>query len=426
MTRVAEYRFRFSWLANLGAILLALLFLTNWPTYHHIILGGPVPLIYYLIFSVLVIPLLAIRSRALRFVLREPLVTWFVIYTVSGLLWLLLAGEFVDEESRQWRLRFLALCVFLISLAFTSGANSRTVSTIILTCMVIASVNNWLDFLFPFSFVPQGSEYSNPGRGAGLFVNANQAGMAVIAMGIAALPFAKMRFRALILVTVLVGVLPTFSRSAIAFAVIVSALAIVLGQVNRRQLLLMAALIPPLVVIVWQGHEYGASSGDVNLKNIEERLEFFASVGEALDDSASERRQVAAIAWRMFGDSPLLGNGIASTAAAYYGRGTHNMYLMLLAEQGVLGGVLYLSFVLILLSKGSRLLRTAESQEHKDVGSALLLMSAYFAVFGLFSHNVLEDPSTFFLLAFLCSTGWIAIEDTHSREAARTSYRHAL
>jgi O-antigen ligase len=391
--------------------------LTNWATYQYLLLGGPIALVYYLIPGLLAIPLLAAHPSLLLRLIRDPLVIWFVAYVMTGLLWLLFFGNFLDVETRQWRLRLLSFFIFFTGLALASESNRALLAKVILLCAAVASINIWFDFLFPSNFVPVGLEFSNPGRGAGLFINANQAGTAVIAMVVAALPFLDRRIRGTALSIMLFGIFPTFSRSAMLFGPLVVVLAAVLGMVDRKQLIWMVVLIVVLAVAGESLYEFGADSNVSYLSNIQGRLDFFMYGGEALDDSADERRYVLSEAWRMFAESPIVGNGIGSTLVEGYGRGTHNMYLMLAAEQGILGVVLYLMFVLLTLIRGWRLFKWGAAQQDRDVGGALICLAAFFAFIGLFSHNLLEDPSTMFLLSFLLAARQAAFR----KPAARNS-----
>jgi O-antigen ligase len=79
------------------------------------------------------------------------------------------------------------------------------------------------------------------------------------------------------------------------------------------------------------------------------------------------------------------------------------MYLLFLAEQGLVGGALYLSFIFIILARGLRLARHGASRQDSDLGAALVLFGVFYAVIGWFSHTLLEEPQTLFLLAFLFS-----------------------
>lgn len=389
------------WFASLGVFSIGVLILTNWPLYQYTILGGPIPLVYYAIGPSFAVVLTMVHPGRRLSALREPLVFWFILYLIAGLLWLLISATFSEVEMALWRIRLLEFAIFSAALMLASMADRAHIATMILACALLASINNWLDFLFPFSYVPIGSEYSNPGRGAGLFINANEAGGALIAMTIGVSPFLKRRYRGLVLLIMLFGVYPTFSRAAFMLAVLVAMLAISLGQINRRQLAPMGLLAPIIFLLGLSLYKVGISSDEINLANVEGRIDYFLTGGEIADDSALERKDVALLAWRMISENPFIGNGLGSTQILGLGRGTHNMYLSLAAEQGVAGVLLYLIFIVLILRKGWRMFDRHFSQQTQDVGSALLCMGAYFAFMGLFSHNLLDQPLGLFVLALL-------------------------
>ena len=116
-----------------------------------------------------------------------------------------------------------------------------------------------------------------------------------------------------------------------------------------------------------------------NFDNIRERLEWFQK--PKAEESADARMEVVAIAWGMFGDRPLLGNGLASTDNLNnWGISTHNMYLLYVADHGILG-------ILILPTLVYAVTRNAQG-ESKYIGWAF---SAFILLWGCFSHNILEE-----------------------------------
>lgn len=390
------------WFATHGAILVTLIFLTNWPTYQGMILGGPIALFYYMIPGLLVIPLVWLRPDTLRRFMNEPSLHWFVFYVISGMLWLMFAQGYLEAENRQWRLRFLSFFFFCTGLILTAEAEHKKVALTIATCAAISSITYWLDFLFPYQFVPQGFEGSNPGRGAGFFINANSAAYALVVMSIAAMPFTVQRFRIGIVLIMLIGVVPTFSRSAILFSLITLFSWIYFNQLERKQIVILTVFSPLVIIIGIALFQFGLDAEGTNLVNLTERLDFFSSGGtEVFDYSAEERRYVAELAWQMFTNSPFIGEGIGSTVTWAATGSTHNMYLLLLADQGIFGGILYISFLSIIIFRGIRLLKNGFFTQDKDIGLALLLFGFYYTFVGFFSHNLLDDPHTLLLLAFL-------------------------
>lgn len=409
------------WAATSCAVLFGIFFLTNWPVYHYSMLGGPIPLYYYVASAITLPILLTARPSAISSVVREPIFLWCGLYVASGLLWLTIAGGFTDEESGQWRLRMLAFLSLGTALALLPFSRRVTIVRLVLLCAALAAINNWLDFLFPFHFVEQGVEGSNPGRGAGLYVNANLAGTTIVAMAIAVIPFLAKPKRPWILLLMMIGVIPTVSRSAIGLAGLAILALVSLGLINRRQIAVTVLGVVGLIPIVF--FLYVADAGDLYIDIFRERVEFFLSFGQILDESAVERRLVATIAWDKFSESPFFGYGLGASALSTVAgtvAGTHNMYLALLVEQGVVGGALYCILVLLIFGKGYRLFRERmNTAECRDIGAAILTMSAYVAVAGLFTHNLLERPSILFLLAILIAAASRGMHSPHRLKSRR-------
>src|SRR5687768_741213 len=87
----------------------AVIFLSNWPSYNFQVGGGPIPLWYYVLPGVLILPvILAEPGLAVHF-FRHPILWWFVAYVATGLVWMLFAQNFIEESAQQWRLRLMAL-----------------------------------------------------------------------------------------------------------------------------------------------------------------------------------------------------------------------------------------------------------------------------------------------------------------------------
>jgi O-antigen ligase len=385
--------------ATLCASVVCFLLFTNWPAYHYAIRGGPLPLYYFALPGLFVVPMLfAEPARAVR-VFKEPLLWWFVIYVLLGLLWLLLSQDFIEEASRQWRQRVLALYFFFTITILVSDSKKPLVALVIVGCLVLACAANWFDLMRPFRFVPEGVEGASAGRGAGLFMNANVAGSFVVMGTIAALPFVPMRFRALLLIGAVIGVAPTLSRSGFIFALVTIAGAIMLKLLNRAQTILVLAALPVLVAGTAVYYDTLIVSSDTsNLEKSIDRLRWFE--GEE-DSSSEERRWVAAHARDMFLEQPLIGNGIGATTLERLGAGPHNMYVALMAEQGIFGLALYVSLIIIMFRRGRRIARSALTPQGQDVGKALAVYAMFLAAYGLFSHNVLEEAHGMFAIAFL-------------------------
>jgi O-antigen ligase len=360
-----------------------------------------------------VMPLLIMKPAAATHLFDEPVFWWFMAYVISGLMWLLLIDP-SDVAERQWRLRLLSFIYFGTIFILAKEAKRGFIAAVILGCVILAGVLNLLDVMFPHHLVPKGFEGATAERGAGLFINANIAGAFVLLGTIAALPYVPMRFRALVMICAIAGIAPCFSRFAFAFAFVFVVSAVSLKLLNRIQVGLLLAAIPLLAAAAGLYYDILASAEGANLENIQRRLSWFQSFGQEGDDSTAGRADAALRAWQMFVESPLVGHGIGSTSLAIQVLGTHNMYLMLMAEQGIFGLALYLSLVAIPASRGWVLRWNAHAAQSRDLGSSLMLFAMFLAAYGLSSHNVLEEPQTMFLLAFLAAAG----------SGARSALRH--
>jgi len=95
-------------------------------------------------------------------------------------------------------------------------------------------------------------------------------------------------------------------------------------------------------------------------------LGFFESVAQAnIDDGSLERLIIYQQSWRVFREHPLLGTGPAGYAIYYMSyfpneaRSTHNNYLDIIAQFGVIGSVVWLWLMGVSLWEGWRLARRA-------------------------------------------------------------------
>lgn len=386
----------------MGTVVVAAIFLTNWQSYQFLVLDGPIPLFYYALPGLLAASLVWLRPRVFSDLLHQPSQLWFVAYIFSGLLWSMFATQHTSDVNQEWRSRFLAFLFFCAGLILTTVATQQKVACTIVGCALFSVITYWLDFLFPLQFVPLYVEGSNPGRGAGFFIDANQAAYALIVMCIAVMPFVSVRFRFLVLLAMLAGVVPTFSRGAIAFATAVALLWAYFGQLKFRQILIIGLLAPLVILVGFNLFQLGLDADGANLDNLIGRIYFFTSGGNEADDfSVEERREVAELAWKIFIENPVLGDGVGATTTWASRGSTHNMYLLFLAEQGIFGGLLYLSLLFVVLLRGVRLLKSGLGQQERDIGAALTIFGIYYAFVGFFSHTLLVEPPSLFLLAFL-------------------------
>jgi O-antigen ligase len=384
--------------ATAAAVTIALLFLSYWPSYSYLVRGGQSPLVYYMLPGLVALPLAFLQPKSVSALLSEPTVWWFVAFVMLGMGWLLLAQDFPNEAGQQWRRRVLACYFFFTLLLICTVSRMRLVALAIAACLVLAAILNWYDVLYPSVLVPVGFIGANPGRGAGLFINANGAAAFVVMATVAVLPFTPMRLRALLLLLSVIAVAPTFSRFGWIFAALLIVTAIALKLLDRRQVLIIVISVPLLLSAAGVCYELMLRTGD---QNILARLAWFQTLGEQQDFSVRERAFVAQRAWERFLDSPLYGHGLGVTLSRGARVGTHNVYVALMAEQGLVGLALYLALIGILIRKGWQLAGRAIDTHARDVGMTMILYAVFLITNGFVNHNVLDDAHSIFIFAFI-------------------------
>jgi O-antigen ligase len=386
-------------------LFVGLVLLTNWPTYAYQIRGGMLPLYFYVVPGILMIPIVFAHPQVSLRMLREPVFWWFTAFVLLGLAWQILEQDFSEEANQQWRLRALVFILFTTIAILASESRRPVVALLIVGCVLLSGAFSWFDALRPFRFVPRAYEFASEGRGAGLFINPNVAASFVVVGTIVALPWVPMRLRAAMLIAMVMCVAPTFSRAGFLLAAVVILGAVFLGLVKRLHAVLVLVSIPVLFVGVNIAYDYLMThSEDRKMQSVVQRLTVLGDAAQE-DESIELRADAAARAWALFKQEPLIGAGLGKTTSAAFVTGPHNMYVMLMAEQGLVGLALYLSLILLLLRRGWQLMMSAPTIEGSEIGKAIMIFALYIGANGLFSHNVLDEAQAMFLLAFLVVAG---------------------
>lgn len=241
----------------------------------------------------------------------------------------------------------------------------------IVLATLVGVVLNLYDIMFPGTF-------SNiPGRAAGLYVQPNGSGMALVFGCLVGLTAIRRRWWQEVFVFVsFIGVLVTFSRESILAFVAVMVAGSVAGVLSLRRLAIIGGIGIALFVAFNLGNNL-LSEKIVSTENWSRVTSQFLS-----DTSARDRVQVAKRALGAFEEAPLLGQGFGTTG--YWGDvESHNYYLSLLADNGIIG---------ILLIPGLVLSVRRRSWDFYAFAAAFLLWS-------FFSHNVLDESAGLIALA---------------------------
>jgi hypothetical protein len=221
--------------------------------------------------------------------------------------------------SRSNMLAFMVSCIVI----FDGEDVLRITKWLVVFATLGAVVLNAYDLAYPGTF----SEVA--GRGAGLFINPNGAGMAIVVGCLIGLPVLPKYWRELFLVVSSLGVLATFSREAILAQFIVVVGAGIARAVSMRMLAVGGALAIALFAAFSLGQilEQGGVLSSDNMSRL--------SMGTA-DNSTAHRLEDAEQTLNAFEEAPILGQGIG-TDEYWSGEPAHNLYLRLMADQGIIG-----------------------------------------------------------------------------------------
>ena len=216
----------------------------------------------------------------------------------------------------------------------------------------------------------------------------------------------KLYFYGLIGLTIF-ATMYTFSRGAYA-AVLVSVF--VLGALKSRKLLVVAAVF----LFTWQV---------VVPTPVRERIEMTQDSNGKLEASANERVQLWQAAQDSILSNPMLGTGFATYQMKGHVanlRDTHNWYVKVLVETGVVGLIIVLVLLQQMMAVSYRLFKKAEDPLYRGLGLGLVL-----AITACIVANCFGDRWTYLeitgLLWALVGTALRALEFSETEPVTETS-----
>ncbi len=350
------------------------------------------PLHWIILFGLASLPLISSMSsfRSRKDSLPRGLLIWCAGYFLLTLIAFWFFSSLLKEATgsfQEVRDRTLSVCYLILSLLIYSKY------TIVLICGryafiaagLIGTLNNVYEFFNPLIF----SGLNETGRPAGFYVNSNNCGCALMEAMIIGIGLLRPIYRLPYAFVMGVGVFLTFSRAALIAWFLAMAILLVMGIVPYRQLLRSGVgVVIAITALVTIGSSFInvdqlASEGLIN-NNVLERLSQTEGTAEVTDDSTLARLAVARIAWEMFEESPILGNGVGSVLELDVGGlvdhhiSTHNQYLYFLADHGVLGLLIYPLLILAIVYPFN--------PEHRSMNVSL---AVFCLLWGFFSHTVI-------------------------------------
>lgn len=371
------------------------LFFTCVDNYGFRYLGAPSPVLFVVLLFAAAVGLVLIEPRAPLPPLRSPFTLWLLAYFVVSTTWALwMSSSMVAKEALDTRYRSVGYVVALV-VVFAAPAARRMAVLAMAAAVVFASLLNVAELLRIVQF--EQDPLRVVGRSAGLYSNPNTAGMTIVLGTAIVIPRIPRYLHLPFVALAGLGVVTTFSRGAqVTFAVLVCVM-IARGQLKVNPFAIaIAGIVMAAIALSLQTEEVFAFLRSRELVNERTllRLQF------AADDSG--RTSLAMKAWRMFLSAPVLGKGLASTLDwDVPANSTHNQFLALAGEHGILG-------LLLFPALGAALV--VRNPDAIPFAAALMLG-------GLVSHNMLQDRG--YLLA-------IALAASYARDVGATAANEEL
>ena len=147
----------------------------------------------------------------------------------------------------------------------------------------------------------------------------------------------------------------------------------------RKKILLIPLV---LVVVMWQTFLPGL---------VKERIEMTTNVYGELDESSERRIMVWQDSLELFNESPLIGVGFGVFRFMGFNLGdTHNIYLKILAEQGLVGITIFLILLIVLFIQGMKLYANGDEPLSKALGLGFTI-----SIIVLILNNMFGDRWTY-------------------------------
>jgi O-antigen ligase len=351
---------------------------------NHIIL----PKYFYFAMFTLTIPVILLRYRNFIRYLTSSCTLWAMAFALLNVTHWIIASYNNDSDVIALiatRIQYLGLAVLMGFLLSTvpGSCYDRVFPflTVIITLLLI-----W-GFVMPWS-VSTGMEGAVLGRAGATFINPNKAGEGLLLTCVLGILILKGSLRAVLVMLVLVGIMSTFSRSAIIGWILVTAYLSIMRIVPRYTIIAAAAALGVILLAPWvMDYLMGRADLSGSVDDLIFRL-FSLRTGNFSDYAAAERAMVLRAGVDLFLDNPIFGAGAGATSFWAMGISTHNQFVLLAAEYGVPGIVAWV-WLFVMIWRGSYY-----SDRKMQAGAALL-----FAYFSCFSHNLFDFP--YWLLSFV-------------------------
>jgi O-antigen ligase len=336
----------------------------------------------------------------------RPVFIWYVLACLLVFVYYML-GKFgyiylVDEYATGFFQGLIIILCVVILLNIEEGRLFFLLCQMIKIFFLLSCLAIIYDFYFPGDFVSQESRYSNFGRGAGQYVNANSAGKAIICGWTFIFLLYKSNTKYFYFLTAIgiYALLLSFSRSAWVVGFFSLCMALCFRVIKPRMFINIILLaILSLVLFKATLHFYSFIIEHTSLVSdyspLHQRLEAYTyrtSFNEKalLDHSGFERIECAKASIETIKLSPIFGNGIGSVQYLH-NMFPHNSYLDYWADFGILGLILNLSLLIIIFFRFYK--------KRDAIGEFYFLSGCIIFAYGFFSHALISNHPLLLIIA---------------------------
>lgn len=343
-----------------------------------------------ILFFILSIPFL-LKQNKYQTILSNKVFIWTIFYWLISFVFFVFSSAQYVTSIKQFKTISIAVLVIISGIIIFNHSTIQRVRMAILIATLISIFLNFYDFLNPFSidFLDPFSISDSVGRSAGMYLNPNIAALAILTGLILSIGIIKKKILQILYFTLVgIAVTITFSRAGLLSFTIVFFSFCYYYKINPFYLIFFF-IITVLSIYYFDIYDIQYLTDSSEMTILLDRINIFGE-GSATDDFSSfERKKLLEKGISVYLENPIFGVGVGGgheiSGAEYSNQSTHNQFVFLLVEYGVIGFVIIIMYFRVISGKIKRSLKSFE------VGSFLII----FFLNCFFSHNMFE---TYFLL----------------------------
>lgn len=373
------------YMSMLCALIVVVCFL-DLANYLNLINRAVLPKFIYAFMVLAAAPVMLYKWKSmLRYLGTVPII-WLLLFGFLDLLHWFAYTSYGNVEAAELTLTRVQFLLLAIIFGFVlTRSTPRLLSRYFFGTAICLSLLQVIDFTMPGFLIPADTIGVIPGRAASTLLNANKAAESLVLLYIFGAAGMRKAHRLWLLLAIACGVLLTFSRSGMLAVLAILFYGYFYGLIERRTTLVVGVTMVSLVMVAG-----GLLIDDLlrfvdfeAIQNVYNRLLFLSNL-DVGDASSGERFAVAEHAFAVFLQQPIFGNGSGYTAFWDFStQGPHNQQLLILAEYGMIGYLMFLWLVLLMF-RGGDFFQALSAQRFHAISVFVFL------IFTLFTHNMFD------------------------------------